>query len=465
MEAKTRRLKVSCCPKTYPCPSCGQPGRRKQILAREVRSIAFREICILEVRYAEYRANCRCCRTFRSAPPGVDLRRRYDNRVRDAVLARLVEDGMSIPKLLASMERDFFLNLSEGFAYDCIRDRVAELDQDDYRRWSLAAFRGVLCVDELHLGRFTLLLATDPIGDFPVAFALVEANDAEHMRRFLANLKRRGFSPEVVITDGSSLYPALVAELWPQAEHQLCVFHVLEDVNRRVLEAVVRLRRELKRRGRRGRQRRRGRPKKSARRRPGATLADKANFVFKHRYLIVTGQERLDDRRRADLQTMFQHLPALRTLRTFAIKARQLFDPGQSSHQAYCRRAALLRQEALAAVPELAAAMKTLEGDKFDKMIAFLRSPAAKIAARGSRRSGRPAVRTNNHVERTNRKLRLFEKARYKWRRRRSIVRFILLAIDHWRRRPDANAPPAAAHNLAPTPSHSTPTQPNSKAA
>jgi transposase-like protein len=461
MEAKTRRLKVSCCPSTYPCPSCGRRGRRKQILTREVRSIAYRAICILEISYAEYRANCRCCRTFRSAPPGVDLRRRYDNRVRDAVLDRLIEDGMSIPKLLASMLRDFFLNLSEGFAYDCIRSRVAELDQADYRRWSLAAFGGVLCVDELHLGRFTLLLATDPLGDFPVAFALVEANDGEHMRRFLANLARRGFSPEVVVTDGSQLYPALVAELWPAAEHQLCVFHVLEDLNRRVLEAVVRLRRELKRRGRRGCKRRRGRPKKSARRRLGATLADKANFVFKHRYLVVTGQERLDDRQRADLETMCQYLPALRTLRTFAIRARQLFDPGQTVHQTYCRRAALVRNKQFAAVPELAAAMKTLEGDKFDKMIAFLRSAAAKSA----RAAGRPAVRTNNHVERTNRKLRLFEKSRYKWRRRRSIVRFILLAIDHWRRRPNANAPPAAAYYPSTTAAHPTTRHPNSKAA
>ena len=458
MEAKTRRLNVSCCPPTYPCPSCGRRGRRKQILTREVRSIAFREICLLEVRYAEYRASCRCRATFRSAPPGVDLRRRYDNRVRDAVLDRLIEDGMSIPKLLVAMQRDFFLDLSQGFAYDCIRSRVAELDQAEYRRWSLAAFRGVLCVDELHLGRFTLLLATDPIGDFPVAFALVESNDAEHMRRFLANLKRRGFSPQVVVTDGSGLYPALVAELWPQAEHQLCVFHVLQDVNRRVLKAVVRLRRDLKRRGRRGRKRRRGRPKKSTRRRCGLTLQDKANFVFKHRWLIVTGERRLDDRQRADLQTMFQYLPGLRTLRTFAIKAQQLFDLGQSSHQAHCRRAALLRDKSFAAVAELAAAMKTLEGDKFDKMIAFLRSGA-------SRRKRPLAVRTNNHVERTNRKLRLFEKSRYKWRRRRNIIRFVLLAFDHWRRRQAAVKPPAVAPKLPPPSSAAIARRPNSKAA
>jgi hypothetical protein len=53
MEVKIRRVKVSCCPSSYPCPNRGKPKRREQ--------------------------------------------------VRDAVLVRLIEDGMSIPKLLAEL--------------------------------------------------------------------------------------------------------------------------------------------------------------------------------------------------------------------------------------------------------------------------------------------------------------------------------------------------------------------------
>ncbi len=49
------------------------------------------------------------------------------------------------------------------------------------------------------------------------------------------------------------------------------------------------------------------------------------------------------------------------------------------------------------------------------KIIAFLKSLACH------------RVRTNNHVERVNRKLRYQEKARYKWRKRRTIVRFMVL--------------------------------------
>jgi len=65
-----------------------------------------------------------------------------------------------------------------------LRDRAEELDMSEHRRKVLEHFSATLCVDELRLGRFTLLLATDPLSDLPVAFALVAANDHDHMWRF-----------------------------------------------------------------------------------------------------------------------------------------------------------------------------------------------------------------------------------------------------------------------------------------
>jgi transposase len=211
---------------------------------------------------------------------------------------------------------------------------------------------------------------------------------------------------------------------------------VLQDIHGQVLDAVKRLRREMKRRGGRGRKRGRGRPKKSSRKRRGLTLQDKSHFIFKHRYLIVTKDENLNEQQRQDLRTMFEYLPALRVLRNFVEKVGQLFDPAQSPHQAYCRRAALLREATFAAIPELESVFKMLNHDKFDKMIAFLRTSAVRGSTkkRRSRRAHSGGVRTNNHVERTNRKLRFFEKSRYKWRRRRNIIRFILLAFARWRK-------------------------------
>lgn len=437
--ARVRTLQKSCAPKTYPCPRCGKRGRRKGTHTRRVRDIAYAQIVVIELTVGEYRAACTCCKTFRSQVQGIEPRAEYTNRVRDAVIDRLLDDGMSLHRVQQAMYRDFLLELSDGFLADCLDWKVRQTDMPGYRRWTLKHFSGTLCIDELHLGHRTLLLATDPLGDFPVAFALVRANDQDHMRRFLNNLRSHGFSPQVVVTDGSNLYPTLLAELWPTARHQLCVFHVIKDINACVFDALRRFRRKLA--AKRGRKRRRGRPSKNqqrARTRQGQTKKEQAYFVWKHRHLIVTRPEHLNGTERRWLSQMFRYLPESRMLRDFVLAIYRLFDPEQSPHQARCRRAAMVKGAEYLADPDLAKALGMLSREKFDKMMAFLHSPAAK------------RVRTNNHVERTNRRLRHFEKVRYKWRRRRTIVRFVVLALDRWRKQRMANQENDATTNPKP---------------
>jgi hypothetical protein len=424
-EAPDRVIPVHCAPKKAPCPNCGTLAPRQRKLQRDVRTIAYKEIAVLRISYGEYEARCDCCTTFRTHPDDVIPKAKYDNKVREAVLDGILEDHLNVEAIRRRMKRDFLLDLSTGFVYDCLHDAVRELDMAEHRREVLERFSGVLCVDELHLGSFTLLLATDPIGDFPVAFALVSANDQEHMARFLGNLQRQGLKPKTVVTDGSSLYPALLADLWPQAEHQLCVFHVMQDLNDLILDAVRRLRTRMKRQGRKGRRRKRGRPTQAQTRRraaKGPSLKDKATFVFKHRHLIVKRRENLSESEVKHLGTMLEYLPALRTLREFADKLHRLFEVEQSEHQAWCRWRALQASEEFQAIPELAKALESLGKEKFTKMIAFLRGPVRR----------RRQVRTNNHAERCNRKLRYWEKVRYKWRRRRTLVRYVVLALDRW---------------------------------
>jgi len=70
-------------------------------------------------------------------------------------------------------------------------------------------------------------------------------------------------------------------------------------------------------------------------------------------------------------------------------------------------------------------ALVVMNKDNMTKLLTYLDSPP----------SARSKVRTNNHVERCNRVLRYLEKVRYKWRRRRTIVRHILLQLDKWIKR------------------------------
>lgn len=121
---------------------------------------------------------------------------------------------------------------------------------------------------------------------------------------------------------------------------------------------------------------------------------------------------------------MLSYLPELATLRYFADRIYWLFDTPKDYHQASCRRAAIVRDPAFRAVPELVQAMEQLSAQKFPKIMAYLNNPVSQ------------RVRTNNNVKRTNRMIRFWEKVRYKWRRRETLVRFVVLRLDdiwsHW---------------------------------
>lgn len=145
-----------------------------------------------------------------------------------------------------------------------------------------------------------------------------------------------------------------------------------------------------------------------------------AAFIMKHRFLIVKNTGDLSEQQWADLRQMFGYLPDLRTLWQFATEANGLFDPEARAQTLWQRRKALLGKERYKEIPELKEAMEALEEGKFKKMVAFTHSEAGK------------KVRTNNHVERANRKLRFAEKVRYKWRQRKWVLRYVLLALDRW---------------------------------
>src|SRR5215469_14742887 len=120
-------------PKTYPCPTCGRRGHRRRRLDRYVRSLDYRRVLWLHVFYAEYTARCDCCKYFRSWVPNSEPKAEYDNLVRLAVLNCILDDGLNVQRTIRRMKRDFLLDLSSGFIYDCLQWGLARLDQAQQR--------------------------------------------------------------------------------------------------------------------------------------------------------------------------------------------------------------------------------------------------------------------------------------------------------------------------------------------
>jgi hypothetical protein len=191
--------------------------------------------------------HCPACRHyFRAQPPFLRPDATYTNRVVTKAVQAVYHDGMAVRRVARRLARDFWVQPSEGMIRRWCQAYAAGLDlAGDYQAWVVAEFSGVLCVDEVYQDRLALLLAVDPAapeGDRLVGYQLVHgAVDQQDVQTFLTTLSGAGIAPEQVITDGSRLYPAVLAKVWPTAAHQLCLFHETRAVTaavQRVYRAV-----------------------------------------------------------------------------------------------------------------------------------------------------------------------------------------------------------------------------------
>src|SRR5438270_11078235 len=122
--------------------------------------------------------------------------------------------------------------------------------QTHYLGRALESFSGYIAVDELYDGPFCVLSLVDNRSFRRLAYRVLEHDPTkEDVRSFLADFKAaltgRDLSLRGITTDGSSLYPEPLAELWPDVPPQVCRFHVLKEITKSVLHALARVRKEL----------------------------------------------------------------------------------------------------------------------------------------------------------------------------------------------------------------------------
>jgi hypothetical protein len=180
-----------------------------------------------------------CHHFFRAQPPFLRPDASYTNRVVQKAIQSVSHDGMAFRRAAERLARDFWVQPSEGSIRRWCRIASQQIDLAiDYLPWIVQEFSGVLCVDEVYQGDLALLVAVDPAapdGDRLVGYLLITGTVKQaDIERLLTRLRTAGIQPDQVITDGSSLYPNLLKQIWPAAAHQLCLFHE----TRRVTEAV-----------------------------------------------------------------------------------------------------------------------------------------------------------------------------------------------------------------------------------
>jgi hypothetical protein len=112
----------------------------------------------------------------------------------------------------------------------------------EFLDWALADFSGYVAADELsavdnrcYKRMLYDVLDHDPTHDDIRAF----------LRRLHTALAARGLTLLGITTDGSPLYPTPLAEVFSGVPHQLCQFHVIQDIVKAVVKAVASERKRL----------------------------------------------------------------------------------------------------------------------------------------------------------------------------------------------------------------------------
>jgi len=231
------------------CDRCQQPASRYSTAERVAIDLDLEQPVLLAVTVSVHW--CLACQHyFRAQPPFLRPDAIYTNRVVDKAVQSVYRDSMALRRVSQRLAADFWVQPSEGMIRDWCTTYGETFDfVKDYQPWVTHEFSGILCVDEVYQGDLALLLAVDPAapdGDRLIGYQLVHGNvSASTVEGFLIRLKAAGIAPDEVITDGSALYPAVLAKVWPVAAHQLCLFHETRRVTAAVLEVIKAVRKQL----------------------------------------------------------------------------------------------------------------------------------------------------------------------------------------------------------------------------
>jgi hypothetical protein len=279
---------------------------------------------------------------------------------------------------------------------------------------ALANFSGYLAIDEVYDGPFCILSVVDNRHYNRLAFRVLDhdpTQDDVHafLSEFKGQLDRRGLSVLGVTTDGSALYPKVLKELWPDARHQLCEFHVLKEITQAVLHALAVLRKEMTAQIPK---QPRGRPSKE---REGQAwlIANRKRRVaelFEHRYLFV--RHHRSGAQQKQLRELTYGRPELRTLRRIMDEVYRLFDRRCRTQTALKKLQKLRRR--VRRFKKLGQALKKLNSPMLEKALEFL--------------DDKLLGATSNAVERANRRFRKAQKSIYSVRTKEHLEQ--RLALD-----------------------------------
>ena len=294
------------------------------------------------------------------------------------------------------------------------------------------AFSGYMAADEVYDGPFCVLSIVDNHTFQRLAYRVLEHDPTQEDIRaffgqFQAQLDARDLKVVGITTDGSPLYPVVIKEVFPGARHQVCEFHVLQEITKAVLRAVAKVRKELK-----AKQPvlPRGRPSKAqrAQARKAKRIQQRIADLFDHRHLFV--RHHLTPAEKKTLQRITRGLPHLRTLRRIMDEVYRLFDRRCRTETALAKLAGLRKR--VRRFKQVGRTLNKLFTANLEKALVLL--------------DDRSLPATSNAVERSNRRYRKAQRSVYSVRTAEHIRQRIALDMERDQRSPDRRATTQTLH-------------------
>jgi Transposase len=291
-----------------------------------------------------------------------------------------------------------------------------------YLNEALADFSGYLAIDEVYDGPFCILSVVDNRRYNRLAFRVLEDDPTQDdvlafLTKFKGQLDKRGLSVRGITTDGSSLYPKVLNKLWPKVRHQICEFHVIKEINKAVLHALAKLRKEMTAQLPR---QPRGRPRKEQQGQAWLTAGQKQRVtdLFEHRYLFVRHHLSLAERKQ--LQKLAHGHPELQTLRKIMEEVYRLFDRRCKTQTALKKLQRLRRR--VRHFTKLGKSLDKLKSPTLEKALVFL--------------DDKLLGATSNAVERANRRFRKAQNSIYSVRTKEHLEQRLALDMHREQRAP-----------------------------
>lgn len=218
------------------CPECG--GLRVGFHSwrwRTVEHVGAEQPVYLVLKVAKYRCETPGCPrkyftpAIAEAAPGAQTSR----RLRETA-TRLYRGGKAALREVAGQMRDLW---HTGTGKSSVLRWHQQTLAEDYPRPERLAFSHVLCIDEVYdrVGghRRPIFTCVDPIAGITIRIP-IERADAATLAAALTQVKALGAEPRVIVSDLWAAYPEALRQVWPRAQRQLCWFHVMQWVTRKL---------------------------------------------------------------------------------------------------------------------------------------------------------------------------------------------------------------------------------------